>query len=171
MAELREIPCSICGSLRKRLVGKPMYIAPEARRIISRCSDIRIVQCEKCSFYYTAPMPFWNDNDLDILYSAEYFPQYTFWWMTQRKADAHHRLHLLSQAANRADLVFLDVGCGYGHVLERAVELGWKVYGLEPSSALAIQARERIGNRATIHVESLEKATFPSGFLMPFTWI
>ena len=162
MAELREISCPICDSPQAQIVGRPVHVSRVARLVVPPCDDIRIVQCRECSFYYTAPMPFWNDDDLDILYSAEYFPEPTDWWIARRRAGASNRLYLLGQAAQKAEPVFLDVGCGYGHVLEEAVELGWQTYGLEPSSALAAQAQERVGRLATIHIEPLEKTTFPA---------
>lgn len=81
-------------------------------------------------------MPIWNNHDLDILYDSEYFPEPNEWWVATREKEARSRLLLLAKHMNCSKPVFLDVGCGYGHVMEKAVERGWHVYGLDSSSAL-----------------------------------
>lgn len=164
MTTVRHVLCPICGSSAARNVGTPCYTSPKIERMIPSWRDIHIVRCKQCGFYYTSPMPIWSDHDLDTLYDATYCTDPNDWWTATRENDARSRLSLLARHMNCSEPTFLDVGCGYGHVLGKAVERGWHTYGLDPSAALVLQARDRLGVRAGIHVEKLEDSTFPSGF-------
>ena len=57
-----------------------------------------------------------------------------------RKAATGHLIRHLG-APGRPDAQLLDVGCGNGLFLQIAKDLGYKVYGLEPDSDAAEQAR------------------------------
>jgi len=164
VTELHHVSCSVCGSSEKRTIGKPCYVSQEVKNLISGWQDVYIMQCKSCSFYYTDPMPIWSDRDIDILYDAEYFPEPNLSWVSTMENEARSRLSLLANHMSCSKPVFLDVGCGYGHVMEKALERQWKTYGLDPSSHIALQARERVKRAATIHVEKLEDNTFPASF-------
>lgn len=164
MIALREIPCPVCGSDTIRAKAKPRHVSAKIRRLLPGWEAVRIVQCARCGLYYTRPMPVLGKEDLDALYDAGYFPEPDTWWTAQRDRDARSRLSLLAAYMDRPRPAFLDVGCGHGHVLEKAAGRGWSAHGLEPSSVLAVRARSRLGRRATIHVETLEAGGVPSGF-------
>jgi len=55
----------------------------------------------------------------------------------------------------------LDVGCHIGVFLEIAREQGWEVWGVEPSSWAAKQARDR---GLEVSIGTLKEAQFPSNF-------
>lgn len=55
----------------------------------------------------------------------------------------------------------LDVGCGSGRLLKVLKDLGWEVFGLEPSGAAADKARELVGSR--IAVGSVPGSSFCRG--------
>jgi len=61
---------------------------------------------------------------------------------------------ILARFAGQTGLSILDVGCGYGTHLAAAAKLGWKCFGVEPSSHARGIARERLGGTAQI-VESV----------------
>jgi len=56
---------------------------------------------------------------------------------------------------------FLDVGCGGGSYLYRLKQLGWNVYGVEPSPAGALQAQSLGVN---VCQGELQGASFPESF-------
>lgn len=161
MAELRYVSCSACDSSERLVIGKPCNILPKIKHIISSWQDVYIVQCKQCGFYYTNPMLIWTDYDLNNLYDSEYFPEPNDWWLAKRGHDACSRLSLLAKYMNCSKPIFLDIGCGEGHVMERAIERGWHTFGLDPSMVLVSRAREHLGKLATIHIEALEENTLP----------
>jgi 2-polyprenyl-3-methyl-5-hydroxy-6-metoxy-1,4-benzoquinol methylase len=57
----------------------------------------------------------------------------------------------------------LDVGCAAGFCLKVLSDLGFDVYGVEPSAEIARHARERFGFE-TIHVGQLETSPHPPEF-------
>jgi 2-polyprenyl-3-methyl-5-hydroxy-6-metoxy-1,4-benzoquinol methylase len=58
-----------------------------------------------------------------------------------------------------ADGEWLDVGCGYGFVLDAAREAGFRVRGIEPNAIAADAAEER---GLTVHRGQLDEATPPA---------
>lgn len=57
---------------------------------------------------------------------------------------------------------WLDVGCGYGYVLDAARAAGFAVRGIEPDAKAAAAARERIGN---VEQGLLDEQTAPADVL------
>jgi SAM-dependent methyltransferase len=110
-----------------------------------------IVECRRCGLSFSDPLP--TDEDLRAFYEAEnaYFDVFgrtDFEW--KRRQD---RLDLLRVARQRGGQLgkLLDVGCSYGLLLEVAAELGWEVYGVEPSERACDVARARAGVTAVFH--------------------
>ena len=80
---------------------------------------MRVVQCRQCGFYYTAPMPFWDDRDLQTLYGGEYFGDESAWWHhTRTDVDPRRRLDAIAREREidreAAMPKLLDIGCGQG---------------------------------------------------------
>jgi len=126
---------------------------------------VRVVQCAQCGFYYTYPMPFWDDGDLQTLYGAEYFGAESAWWHRQRTVvDPQRRLDAIEKergsggAEERGRL--LDIGCGQGYVLEHALLRGWGVWGLEPSETWARDTAARLG--VQVWAQRVEQADLPA---------
>ncbi|HYH10208.1 MAG TPA: class I SAM-dependent methyltransferase [Thermoanaerobaculia bacterium] len=61
-----------------------------------------------------------------------------------RRAQAAEIVALTAAHANGGE--WLDVGCGYGFVLDAARAAGFRVRGIEPDAKAARAARDRIGN-------------------------
>ena len=64
--------------------------------------------------------------------------------------------------------VVLDVGCGTGVLLERYLDAGCEVWGLDMSSAMLAQARRRLGARAELHEGDARAMPFPDD---RFDWV
>lgn len=104
----------------------------------------RYVRCSACTtlfsditeeHYLTAQRNAWHEEDLDTGTLAFY-------------GDARGLVQDRFLAANppAAGGRLLDVGCGLGFFVERALAAGWDAYGCDSSEAWSAHARERIGN-------------------------
>lgn len=77
-------------------------------------------------------------------------------------ALAHERAllqHMVSSWPRRGHSL-LEVGCGVGIFLETLWESGFDISGLDTSPAMLEAARERLGNRAELHIGSAEHLPF-----------
>lgn len=163
MPELSHISCPVCSSSANRVVGKPCHISPKVKQLIRDWQDVSIVQCRHCGLYYSYPMPIWSDHDLDTLYDLGYFGKPSAWWAVQRNRGAEHRLSLLAKHLPCSVSAFLDIGCN-ADAMEQALERGWQVYGLDPSTVAVSQAKDRLQGRAVVYLGRLEANSLPANF-------
>lgn len=160
MGEVRHIPCGACGSDQPRSVGIPR-VSEQAKAVTPDWEAMGVVQCSQCGFYYTDPMPFWNDDDLQTLYNVEYFSDESAWWHHIRtEVDPRRRLDAIAREIIGAGLRLLDIGCGQGYVLEHALQRGWEVWGLEPSKRWAEKTATRLGVK--VWEQRVEYADLPA---------
>jgi len=105
----------------------------------------RITECRACGLSFSDPLP--TDAELATFYArastyADVYGQADLpWQRRQHDIDLRRLLHSRQGRPGR----LLDVGCSCGLLLEVASELGWDVYGVEPSHEAAAKARERVG--------------------------
>lgn len=163
MTDVRSIRCGACGSDQPRRVGVPR-ISQQAKAVTPDSEAIRVVKCTRCGFYYTVPMPFWDDETLQTLYDVGYFGDESTWWNHVRtKADPRRRLHAIEKELQQQESStpeLLDIGCGQGYVLEQALQRGWDVWGLEASETWAHQTSARLGVK--VWAEAIEEADLPA---------
>jgi len=160
MTNVRRVPCGACGADQPEAAGAPR-VSGQAKAVTPEWETMRVVQCRQCGFYYTAPMPFWDDGALQRLYDTEYFGDESAWWHRMRtEIDPRRRLGAIEKACERSTPRLLDIGCGQGYVLEHALQRGWDVCGLEPSQTWAHQTATRLG--VQIWAERVEEATLPA---------
>lgn len=136
----------------------------QAKRTTPDWEAMRVVQCSRCGLYYAAPMPFWDDRDLQALYSTEYFGDESPWWPHVRtQVDPRRRLDAIEKERGKEQPAprMPDIGCGQGYVLERALQRGWDVWGLEPSKAWAQRTATRLGVK--VWAQRIEEAEVPAG--------
>ena len=155
----RHMPCDLCGTGDFVRLGKPKA-SKRMKGIISVPLDISIVKCANCGFYYTDPMPFWREEDLQRIYDAAYFPPMTRWWTgVKTQANPRRRLNAIEAHAGRRSLRFLEVGCGLGYGIEDAVRRGWDACGQDVSPFFAEQVESRLG--VQVFVGQLGEACYP----------
>ena len=162
MAKISHVSCGACGADKCRVAGFPR-VSKNTKKIIPEWESIRVVQCTKCGFYYSDPMPFWDEKDLQVLYAEEYFSDESTWWHHKRtKIDPQKRIDAIiqEQEIKNNTLKLLDIGCGQGYMLEHALSRGWDVYGLEPSKFWAHKTAKRLGVK--VWDTNVENADLPA---------
>lgn len=157
--EFIEVPCDICGSRKRVFIGFPEI--EEIRKKVPNVPEKTIVvRCAVCGFYYTNPLPFWGEGDVNKLYDHEYFDQYTDWWKNIKgNVNPNRRLDLIEKLSKRRISRFLEVGCGEGLCLRQAVKRDWEVFGQDVSLDLAAIAKQNPG--VNVYVGTLESAKYP----------
>jgi SAM-dependent methyltransferase len=151
--DLREQPCSVCGSvLRKHLGwrgGKAHHDGQGER--------IEIVRCGECTHLYPHPMPF-PRGDLAALYTDtdEYFSAHD---IGEKKRLGGELLKLIEKKIGHKGSL-LDLGCGRCELLWAAREANWKAVGVDPSPAHLEWACNNLGIEGRLG--TIEEAGFPN---------
>ena len=127
-------PCPVCGSRRRRAVGRR---GGSAHRN-SRGVETNVVRCRDCGLYYSHPTLLPAGNP----YEAEEEDYFRIHDRDEKRANGR------SIAAEAAALLgrrgsMLEIGCGRGDLLLGAREEGWVVRGIEMTSAFADEAEAR----------------------------
>ena len=103
--------------------------------------------CENCKFIHVMPIP--TEDNLLNLYKNEFFQKIkpddikkedleSEYWKTTYDDKLFSVENFLGKLGR-----FLDIGCGSGSLLLRAKELGWEVFGIEPSQIAAKHAENK----------------------------
>jgi 2-polyprenyl-3-methyl-5-hydroxy-6-metoxy-1,4-benzoquinol methylase len=145
--------CPICGGERYAVaLEEPPY---------------SVRRCSRCGFAWVSPRL--DDAGLASIYASE-----TYWRsdspQTVGYADYRNEERLYLKTFRRR-LGFalrdgprggkaLDVGCAAGFCMKALSDLGFDVYGVEPSREIAEHARVRFGFE-TVHVGTLETSPYP----------
>lgn len=134
---LAAVACAACGAERPRPLGVE--------------NGLRVVRCAICGLVYVNPQP--GDAELRDFYDG-YFPATAgpYWAGTARGMAP-----FLARAAPRPGRL-LDVGAGFGHLLERMKRRGWSVRGVDYSPNAAAHAREAYG--IDVFLGSLQERAF-----------
>ena len=151
--ELREQPCSVCGSVRRKHLGWRGGTAHHD----GQGERIEIVRCGECSHLYPHPMPF-PRGDLAALYTdtEEYFSAHD---VEEKKRLGGELLKIVeTKLGHKGNL--LDLGCGRGELLWAAREAGWNTEGVDPSPAHLEWSRHNLGIEGRLG--TIEEAGFPS---------
>ncbi len=129
-----------------------------------RCVVFHILKCGECGLYATYPQP--DQEFQNQLYADGSYMENTmsgaYCGSEDLQASDHLRVLEELQAATQGRRV-LDVGCGIGNFLEKALEMGWDAHGVEPSAFAGQKAIERFGNRVRqcmLHEAGFEPASF-----------
>lgn len=132
--------CAVCGGERFR-----------AKTI----ADVTVQRCTSCGLRMSAIAPGRQLNYADVDDHA-----YLQSIGKVRRAQAEVIVAFVREHGGSGD--WLDVGCGYGYVLDAARAAGFAVRGIEPDAKAARAARERIGN---VEQGLLDEQTAPADVL------
>ncbi|HEX8619343.1 MAG TPA: class I SAM-dependent methyltransferase [Thermoanaerobaculia bacterium] len=116
--------CAICGGER---FG------------VKTIAEVTIRRCAACGFRTSVVAP-GRQLDYADVDDAAYLQSIG----TVRRAQAEAIVAFVREHGGRGD--WLDVGCGYGYVLDAARAASFTVRGIEPDAKAARAARERIGD-------------------------
>lgn len=154
--------------------GRPrLRTAPRNQYVLPNCSacghgplrysfsihDHRLVRCENCAAMMFNPQP--ADEQLAAIYSEEYV------LLQEEEAGAGHvsqlkqltaeeYLTLLLKYRGKHAGRILEVGCGQGDFLARAVGCGYEVIGTDVSPHVCRIAEARVRDRGQVHCGFLE---------------
>lgn len=137
-----KIECPVCGSSENKRISIRTQERKKREMIAERCKGCKAIYLE--------------DYKVDRLYVYE-DKDYSPWGRKEeageevvadsKKEAFRHQLSLLKRYINPKDKRLLDVGTGKGYLLEVAKEMGFEVYGVEPSSYCSRAAAEKFGER------------------------
>jgi len=131
--------CPVCGGSRLR-----------ARA----AAGLDVRRCLDCGLHVSAIVP--AATDYATVSTAAYLESIS----RVRIAQAKELVAFAASHGARGE--WLDVGCGYGHVLDAARAAGFRVRGIEPNADAAAAARARI---ASVEIGFLESSTPPADVL------
>lgn len=163
-SSFEEVSCNLCGSDRRRAYTA---IRIEGRRVAS------IVKCKDCGLEYTSPRP--APSFVSALYQYAYNEHLAKEAVSSapeasgkdhggehgRYVDYVDDLGRLAPSGGGGRL--LDVGAGFGYLLDLARARGWEVWGTDISHEAAEVARRQTGAQVAV-VENLKDANFTDGF-------
>lgn len=154
-------PCPLCSQTSVRL----FYERPETDPLpssyrITEASPTkpkRLVLCQECGLLFSDPPP-----DLEAL-GEKYAEMEDLAYLAEergRRRMAHRLLKIILRHRRGGRL--LDVGCACGFLLDEARQLGWEVYGVEPSRWAADYAAKRL--KLSVHLGLVEELKYPEGW-------
>jgi SAM-dependent methyltransferase len=147
------LDCPLCG--------------PEAHRLHWRRRDLHVVRCGGCGLLRLDPR---CAPPAGVVYGDEYYAA----WGEAPDSDPVRKIKwaVFDAVRRRAGPPlgrYLDVGCAFGHMLERARACGFDPHGVEPNAAAARLAEKRFPGR--VHAGPLESAMWPEGWFAFITAI
>lgn len=150
---LVERACAVCGSPKRRLLGRRGAGAHKGAAADDAHAVTWIVRCRSCGFLYPFPTPVPDAES----FQQEYHNPEDYFHQSSDQRLQHHasRIISLERFVPRRGAI-LDVGCGTGELLKVARDRGWRVEGIEPSREFAEVARRLTD--APIHVGFFEDA-------------
>jgi 2-polyprenyl-3-methyl-5-hydroxy-6-metoxy-1,4-benzoquinol methylase len=151
--------CLLCDSsmFSHKASPKDFRVSKEAFNVIS---------CDNCGHTFTSPRPV--DDELHKFYGDESYISHTnnnkgFFnkiYLTVKRYAIKKKSQLISAVAIKGKV--LDVGAGTGDFLNACKQLGWDVYGVEPSPIARAYAKDQfqIELQSAEQIFKLPKANF-----------
>ena len=153
--------CPVCGSAESAVQVRGRGHALTRQAFGQSRTDVSIsdvLRCRGCGLCYSSFRPT----------AAELAELYRTMDVTAYEAEAPGRwiaarscLGILTRHYRRPPGRLLEVGCASGRFLSLAADQGWRPVGIEPSSELCREARQRLNGRGRILESTLEAASLP----------
>lgn len=150
--------CPICGNSSFTIVGKPKTNAL-TRKLVK--NDYSVVKCAACTAYFVNPKIEFTFDEWKTLYEHDYFGSQTDWLIKKREKELDERFSRLNQKSKNKIGTFLDVGCGEGKTLAKALAFGWEAWGVD-----VVDNRSREAKDESIRFKTctLVNANFPNDY-------
>jgi SAM-dependent methyltransferase len=154
--EPRDWPCPVCGSARRRLIGRRGGGAHRDNHGVAA----NVVRCRACGCYYTHPTLVPTSNPYTAAAPDEYF--HARLHDAGEKRDDGRRLAATAESMLGRKGSLLELGCGRGELLEGARDAGWSVCGVEmtPDFAAAAAARGIVVEQGPVETAALLERKF-----------
>lgn len=149
----RFVTCDLCGANDYRIYG----ISPTPDKHI----HFQVVQCKRCGLIYALPQA--TQETLKRFYEEDYPEKVAPSWEANLSQEKLEKLKAFIKMLGEPGRL-CDVGCGYGILLKVAKELGWEVWGVEPSNALASYAKKILGSEAKVLIGTIYEVELPKDY-------
>lgn len=105
-------------------------------KIVDSKEGFNVIQCENCNFKHLDPIP--SAFELDEFYKKKYYQVTKPEYLEEDRNEIEHRNIFFDQRLdfflkNTKGKSLLDIGCGDGIFMQRAIEKGFDAHGIEPS--------------------------------------
>lgn len=115
--------------------------------VLHSVEDFDVIDCESCGFKHIIPIP--DEDELREIYKHDYHVKDKPLMLQHQLEDKEWldatndaRLETLERLLGSTGK-FLDVGSGNGFLLQKAMDRGWEVKGIEPSDKAAAYSRSQ----------------------------
>jgi 2-polyprenyl-3-methyl-5-hydroxy-6-metoxy-1,4-benzoquinol methylase len=141
---MKELPCPLCGA-KTYTIRYPANLegAEDAFHYLTeKPCHYQVVDCSVCSLTYSTPI--FEENKIVELYRTCSAEQ-ALGPAEDRAITINMRRYLerLQRHSGIRSGRLLDIGCGLGHLLSEAREMGYDAMGIDPSEAAIMEARRR----------------------------
>lgn len=143
ITDTEEVWCNYCGTKDFKLLGTEL--------------DFEIRSCTDCKSVYISPQM--TTEELASFYDNMYLNDSPDEINARGLGYTEKQMRRIITSRKPTGGKFLDVGCGFGAVLEAMDNLGWDLHGLETGKNAIEVARKRVPS-ATIHEGIIEEADF-----------
>ena len=116
--------------------------------ILQKIGKYKIIDCNFCKFIHIYPIP--SDSTLSKLYINDYYKTTKPQYIKKNETEIEYwnilfdeKLETLEQHLQSRTKKILDIGCGPGFFLRRAMKKGWQVTGIEPSLIASEYAKKQ----------------------------
>ena len=108
--------------------------------LVDHCG-INISRCGRCGFQFMNPQ--YSDKYLTEFY-AQYLDDDDYdYWHEPLMTSHDYYLSLVEKQIKPGKV--LDVGCGYGHLMEAALKRGWSIHGYDVDQVSTQKVSDRLG--------------------------
>lgn len=153
MWDFVQVTCNLCGSTNCEVYGR---MQGKAKHVLHHTA----VRCKKCGLVYANPQA--TRETLQDFYSVIYPDIVKYLELVEGLRSSYLQFFAgLNDRQGKGR--FLDVGCATGHLAQAGQEMGWDVYGVDPSETFSRYARETLGLR-NVFTGELWEARFPDQF-------
>ncbi len=162
-----DVGCDFCGARDSAVVWTGLR-----DRNTHGDQTFSIVRCRRCRLVYLSPRP--TSEQIERYYSPDYlvhapdfFPRArgplkaAIWRIARFSSHLRYPGSSAVLPPSYPGAALLDVGCGAGGYLASVAELGWDVYGIEPSPTAAALARARLGDDARVFLGRADAISLP----------
>ena len=127
----------------------------------------RYVRCSACTVTFSdVDAETYAEAGRNVWHDAELATQTVAFYGSARQLVHERFMSRFPATGNRR---LLDVGCGLGYFVKRALDAGWDAYGCDVSESWVAHARSLVGSRR-IGAGALRNDTFGGGFDLITTW-